>query len=369
MKKVLKLVISAKGSYANRTMTCPKTQHMRAESIIGSTTEGSTAQGRHCRPWASFTKGVWMLRLTLNAHPGKLVWASPDAPKEIVSLPALWGAAEGTFAPKPTGRKGFPRLDVSCVSVEGSSIHGRSCYLGQCPAGRHYFAKGVGWVHSAGWEPSHGSMGIVPRWAAERERDFAFRFSELGITSVHPEAIIAHQVIPDTKGGSPRRPDEVPDLDGTPAMPCMYVYSAACRWRLADLFYLTEAERDSVWGTGDDREAWLKDLLSGLGRSSRLLHAAGGHDYSLSTHNAFCDGTRVDFECSYLPDMPHPNPALNTDCEVWRDKERDGLRELSWQIAELMRLNVPVSVVTDWWRHAYESDGDRTTSMTDDAKV
>ena len=65
---------------------------MRAESIIGSTTEGSTAQGRAFRPWASFTKGVWMLRLTLNAHPGKLVWASPDAPKEIVSLPALWGA-------------------------------------------------------------------------------------------------------------------------------------------------------------------------------------------------------------------------------------------------------------------------------------
>ena len=26
MKKVLKLVISAKGSYANRTMTCPKAQ-------------------------------------------------------------------------------------------------------------------------------------------------------------------------------------------------------------------------------------------------------------------------------------------------------------------------------------------------------
>ena len=66
---------------------------------------------------------------------------------------------------------------------------------------------------------------------------------------------------------------------------------------------------------------------------------------------------------------PSQSTALNTDCEVWRDKERDGLRELSWQIAELMRLNVPVSVVTDWWRHAYESDGDPTTSMTDDAKV
>jgi hypothetical protein len=71
----------------------------------------------------------------------------------------------------------------------------------------------------------------------------------------------------------------------------------------------------------------------------------------------FCDGTRVDFEYSYLPDMPHPNPAMNTDCEVWRDKERDGLREVSWQIAELMRIDVPVSTITEWWKDAYENVG------------
>jgi hypothetical protein len=67
----------------------------------------------------------------------------------------------------------------------------------------------------------------------------------------------------------------------------------------------------------------------------------------------------VDFEYSYLPDMPHPNPALNTDCEVWRDKERDGLRELSWQIAELMRIDVSVSTITKWWKQAYENGEQR----------
>jgi hypothetical protein len=295
-----------------------------------------------------------MLCLTLNAYPGRLVWASPNTPKEIASLPALWGGAEGTFAPKPTRRKGFPRFDASCISVEGSSIHGRSCYLGQCPAGRYYFSKGIGWVYSAGWQPNHGNFGIVPLWAAERERDYSFRLAEIGIASVRPEAIIAHQIIPDANAGPAHKPEAVPDLDGTPAMPCMYVYSTTSRWRLADLYYLTERQRQHIFGQGQNRNRWLRKLLSDLGRSSRLLHSAGGHDYSLSTHNAFCDGTRVDFECSYLPDMPHPNNALNTDCEVWRDKERDGLRELSWQIAELMRIDVPTNTVTEWWKHAYE---------------
>jgi hypothetical protein len=196
-------------------------------------------------------------------------------------------------------------------------------------------------------------MGIVPRWAAERERDFALRFAEIGISTVLPEAIIAHQTIPDANGGSPRRVEEVLDLDGVPALPCMYVYSAPSRWRLADLFYLTESERECVWG--QNKERWLKDLLSMLGRSSRLLHAVGGHDYSLSTHNVFCNGTRVDFEYSFLPEMPHRNDALNKDCEVWRDKERDGLRELSWQIAELMRIDVSTTTVTAWWKDAYDN--------------
>jgi len=298
-----------------------------------------------------------MLSLRLTTHPGQLVWASPNAPKEIVSLPALWGAADGTFSLNPLARKSFPRFDVPCVSVEGSSIHGRSCYLGQCPMGRHYFAKGIGWVYSPGWEPDQGSFGIVPLWTAERERDYSLRLGEIGIKSVRPEAIIAHQIVPDTNGSPARKPEEVPDLDGKPAMPCMYVYSTTSRWRLADLYYLTDLQRREIWGEGPSRNMWLKSLLSALGHSSRLLHIAGGHDYSLSPHNVFCDGTRVDFEYSYLPDMPHPNNALNKDCEVWQDKERDGLRELSWQIAELMRIDVSVSEITKWWKQTYENNG------------
>ncbi len=272
-------------------------------------------------------------------------------------MPALWGAATGTFKPNVASQMSLAQHGCSPVKAIGSSIHGRSCYLGQCSLGRHYFAKGVGWVYSAGWQPDHGSFGIVPRWAAERERDIALRFAELGIVTIRPEAIIAHQIIPDANGGLPRKPQEVPDLDGKPAMPCMYVYSTTSRWRLADLYYLTENQRQKLLGDDNEQRHWLQRLLTQLGQSSRLLHRAGGHDYSLSPHNVFCDGTRVDFEYSYLPEMPHPNPALNTDVLVWQDKERDGLRELAWQIAELLQIDATTAEVTQWWQSAYIDTG------------
>lgn len=295
-----------------------------------------------------------MLTLTLKPYPGDLVWHAIDAPEAVLSLPALWGAATGTFKPDRASLKSFVRHTSPFVQATGSSIHGRSCYLGQCSSGRFLFAKGVGWVHSAGWQPDHGNSGIVPHWAAEHERDFTLRFTELGVATVRPEAIIAHQTIPDANGGSPRKPEEVPDLDGKPAMPCMYVYSSTSRWRLADLYYLTECQRRHLLGNGRERREWLRHLLMTIGQSSRLLHQVGGNDYSLSPHNVFCDGTRVDFEYSYLPEMPHPNPALNTDASVWQAKERDGLRELAWQVAELLRIDATTAEVTQWWQSAYE---------------
>ena len=245
-----------------------------------------------------------MLTLTLKPYPGKLVWHATNAPGAVLSLPAFWCVATGRFEANRASSKLIAKHDSLPAKVVGSSIHGRSCYLGQGTSGRHYFAKGVGWIYSAGWQPSQGSFGIVPRCVAEHERDFTLRFAELGAATVRPEAIIAHQTIPDANGGLPRKPEEVPDLDGRPAMPCMYVYSSAARWRLADLYYLAENQRRQLLGNDRQKRRWLRRLLMTLGRSSQLLHHAGGHDYSLSPHNVFCDGTRVDFEYSYLPECP-----------------------------------------------------------------
>jgi hypothetical protein len=237
--------------------------------------------------------------------------------------------------------------------VQGSTVHGRSCYLGEDREGVHYFAKGIGWIHFSGWDPSHGSFGVLPRWAAERERDFAQRLSSMGIPTVRPQAIIAHAQIPDSGGGFLRRADEVLDLDKRPAFPCMYVYSASSRWRVADLPYLSEDERAHLWGSDKERCDWLRQLLGKLGQYSHLLHEAGGHDYALSGHNVFCDGTRVDFEYACLPGLPHRDGRLNENAETWRGRELDGLRTLAWEVAELLRLAVSVQEVSQWWQCAY----------------
>ena len=270
-------------------------------------------------------------------------------------MPALWGCATGTFRPSHRSSHPLPIWqERGDVELEGSTIHGRSCYLGQDRSGRHLFAKGVGWVHSQGWEPSHGNCGVFPRWGAERERDFALRFAALGVSVVRPVAIVAHQEVPAAQGGPARPAIEIKDLDGQPAWPCMYVYSSAARWRLADLSYLSERERRQIAGGVQGYREWLHGLLTRLGESCGLLHAAGGYDYSLSAHNVFCDGMRVDFEYAVLPDLPHREAALNTDESAWRDKELDGLRRLAWEVAELMRVDVPVNEVTAWWQRAYQ---------------
>jgi hypothetical protein len=181
------------------------------------------------------------------------------------------------------------------------------------------------------------------------------KFAALGAPVVQPVAIITHKTIPDSRGGAARTAAEVLDLDGQPAWPSMYVYSSTARWRLADLYYLSEDERRQICGAGKEPCEWLQGLLGSVGRSCGLLHAVGGHDYSLTSHNIYCDGVRVDFEYAYLPDLPHRETALNTDASVWRDKELDGLRRLAWEVAELLRVDVPLVQVTRWWETAYKA--------------
>jgi hypothetical protein len=299
-----------------------------------------------------------MLSLLLKTSKGRHIWCCSEAPEQVTAMPALWGGAIGTFRPNRGSAYLLPAWQGrDHIELEGSTIHGRSCYLGKDESGRNYFAKGTGWVFSRGWEPCHGNSGVLPRWAAERERDFALAFAALGVSVARPIAIIAHTTIPDANKSGPRLAEEVPDLNGQPARPCMYVYSSGARWRLADLHYLSDRERRRV--CGDESRKWLHGLLSGLGRSCGLLHAADGYDSSLSGHNVFTDGSRVDFEYAVLPSLPHRDPVLNKDADIWRDKELDGLRQLAWETAELMRIDVPVDEVSGWCEAAYRSAFDR----------
>jgi hypothetical protein len=121
-----------------------------------------------------------MLIRRMHRSTGRLLLRSVDAPEEIVTMPVLWGAATGNFQPTRCSSRRLPsQWNYAEMHFEGSTIHGRSCYLGQDHSGQHFFAKGVGWIHSNGWEPAHGNCGVFPRWGAERERSFALSFAAL----------------------------------------------------------------------------------------------------------------------------------------------------------------------------------------------
>ena len=265
----------------------------------------------------------------------------------------FWSIAAETFAAGGMAPSIFENDSAVLHLTFTGSIHGRSCYLGfDENEKRYYFAKGIGWIMSTGWEPKDGNCGVLSLWTAERERDISLELTKLGIDVVRPEAILLHGLIPDVQGRASYPAETIPDLDGTPAKPCMYVYSSPTRWRIADLAFLTEKERNVIWT--NEKSQWLRSLLSKLGRSCRILHEHGGHDYSLTPHNSFTDGTRIDFEYTVLPNYPHKNERLNEEAEVWKDKELDGLREIAWYLADMMRLDISGQELNQWWRDAYE---------------
>jgi hypothetical protein len=132
----------------------------------------------------------------------------------------------------------------------------------------------------------------------------------------------------------------------------MYVYSSPVHWRIADLAFFSDKERSIIWT--NDKAQWLQMLLTKLGRSCRTLHEQGGHDYSLSQHNSFTNGTRIDFEYSFLPAHPHKNMVLNENVDAWKAKELSGLREIAWYLADMMRLDITGQELNRWWLDAYE---------------
>lgn len=307
-----------------------------------------------------------MIRLKLQPTEGTLIWKSPTASRKINELQPFWSiAAESlSFCEMIPSIFENDNCDGLNSAITGS-IHGRSCYLGfDKKEHRHYFAKGVGWTWSSGWEPKDGNSGIFPLWGAERERDISLHFTKLGISTSRPEAIFLHGLIPDSQGKRSYPADTIMDLDGTSAKPCMYVYSAPVRWRIADLSFLSDKKRDEVCSNATDKNDWLRSLLAKLGQSCRRLHDHGGYDYSLSSHNAFTDGTRIDFEYAVLPEYPHKEKQLNEDVETWKDKEIDGLREIAWYLADIMRLNVSGKELNKWWYDAYYGQNENTFITT-----
>ena len=123
----------------------------------------------------------------------------------------------------------------------------------------------------------------------------------------------------------------------------LYIYSSNQRWRLADLYYMTNQERNSLLFTSETPRLWLMNLAAKLSTYSGILHKNNGHDYSLSAHNVFIDGTRLDFEYAVVHNHKHPVDALNKDLTVWKQKELFALQTMCWEIAELLRAEISLN--------------------------
>jgi len=293
-----------------------------------------------------------MLKLNLRSVLSILSWSRPGISNLVLKIPGIW--CIGTSRSIVKSDIIYLPKDWSLKSIAYSnSIHCRSCYLGFYN-GRHYFAKGTGWIHSNGWEPEHGNAGILTKRAADWEVKILTLIRTTKIKIVRPELVRTFLEIPKTIASSLRLANEVMDLDGTPANPSMYVYSSIARWRLADLFFIPKAKLVKSIFKNISPEEWLKNILQSLGKSCAILHFNGGHDYSLSTHNVFTDGTRVDFEHVFYKGLKHHIEVFNNDIETWQKKEIDGLRNIAWEMADLIDSRCSPQAITSYWKIEYE---------------
>ena len=283
-----------------------------------------------------------MIDITVQWNSSETYWNSTEIDSsEIVLGRSAWvyGKKELTSIVREYSVHNSSAKKIS--QLQTASIHGRSCYLGSDNSGYHYFSKGIGWVLSDGWKPELGSLGILPLWAAIREKEIATILRRIGLNVVEPVSIEIHSLIPyfSSNGTSTLNSNTVLDLDGTLANPSMYVYRSKSRWRLSDLFFLEKEYTDKLLGYYGGKEKWLSWVISNLSHSVGLLHLYGGYDYSLSSHNVFIGGERLDFEYVVINELPHRDNILNQDSDVWIEKELYGLKILSWEISEFLNLD------------------------------
>ncbi len=285
-----------------------------------------------------------MLSIRLLWSQGICHWRSASAPLDLPGLHGAWVVGE-TYL---TNRLEKYKISEKCTKLNGSitivqtlSIHGRSCYLGQDENNNHYFAKGIGWVVSDGWRADLDNLGILPLWAAERERDVAIYYNKSLLSAVEPITIMGHISIPrqGSRGLDFILADAIRDLDGSPAIPVMYIYRAKCRWRIADMPYLPGAILTEEIDNYGGMESWFTSVFENITNSVAWIHSKGGHDHTLSSHNVFISGERLDFEYAVVQDIPHRDPALNQNKEIWQKKELYSLLMMVWDVAELLNMN------------------------------
>lgn len=213
-----------------------------------------------------------------------------------------------------------------------SPFHGRSIRIDhdRIKSGKYYFAKGIGWTACGGvmgWNRSVGNIGILTNKAAKQEFKIADFLASLDIDVITPLAILDLEVpIYQDLANNSYQETLVTDLDQSPAVPSIFVYSSPHPDRVCDLFLMKNDDRASSLEKayalmGCTHDNFMAIFASNLAKNVGRLHALGGHNYASSTHNIFVDGTLVDFEYCFLPTHGAIDPTLSKDTLVWQHKE------------------------------------------------
>ncbi len=257
-----------------------------------------------------------MFRINLYPTQGRRLWISEDASPTVRNLSGVWCIGAGSF-----------RIPEKIIPLEGhsdwalaSSALENTAYLG-FENGRHYFTKGIGSIFSTGWTPGDP---VLNRGLAIKYRDGSRELAQQGFSIICPEAIILHRLIPDVSN-QPPHPSSTAGQS-----PWMFVYSTSCRWRLSDLCFLKEVQRQTVFGFSSEYHAWLKRFLQNLAENLNRIVESKTIGFELSMQSVFVDGT--------------------LDVSV-TDQKTVTLLEIGWTLAEMLRLPVPANEIRRWINH------------------
>lgn len=302
-------------------------------------------------PFAGFTQvpletTVGTVHWTDEALLSELVWmhslfapaGSTCSGREMVFRIADQTSMRSASGEREDGPMGMPAPGLFYPWALTNCHHGRSACLGRSfgQGGACWlFAKGLGWTNSPGpngWHPALGNLGILSLKSAVHERNAAHQLMKQGLSVIRPLRIWETPVVfADIPGLGTAT--EVPDLDGAPARPSTFAYVCDCGYRICDLYHLEDYDKRAVLEEArlTFNATSMTDLVLAFaakaGRGCGLLHSAGGHNFAMSPHNVFIDGTLVDFEYCYLPGIETVDANLNKNPEVWQAKELNGWHE------------------------------------------
>jgi hypothetical protein len=149
-------------------------------------------------------------------------------------------------------------------------------------------------------------------------------------------------------------------MDGSPIQPCLLYTQALSPYRVADLPWLTEAQRSHAvaevcavrhWPIQDFVEKFCKQMLFTMAG----YHRHGCINDSLSSDNITLAAEVTDFEWFTTPDHALPDGSLHEEAAARRRKEIVYGYEISCMLCDALNLPAHKRHVLGWMTAGYQN--------------